>query len=77
MQIICLQPSPVTLALFMKHFILHTSCKEEKRVDWCNHHWIFLSFFKILTENVDPEWNVRNLHRCPWKRLLWLIRHWT
>lgn len=45
MQVIGLQPSSVSLALSMKQFILQEFCKEQKRLDWYNHYWVFLLFF--------------------------------
>ena len=58
MQRICLLPSTVTLALFMKQFILHEFYKEEKTVDCGDHHWllffVFLFFFFL-----DVKWKGR------------------
>ena len=56
MQSICLQPSTVILALFMKQFILHEFCKEEKNVDCVDHHWLFLSFFFFFFFFLDIKW---------------------
>lgn len=47
MQVVGLQPSSVSLALSMKQFILQEFCKEQKRLDWYNHYWVFLLFFSF------------------------------
>lgn len=75
MQKMCLQPSPGTLALSMKQFILHEFCKEEKKsADRYNHPRVLIF--------LDVDWKGR-----PWmefqksssmstKDAAWLLRHW-
>lgn len=57
MQRICLKPSIVTLALFMKQnwFILYEFCKEEKKC-WLWWSSLVISFFSFLLFFLDIKW---------------------